>query len=81
VVINPRGKFVFTLDKDGKASMVPIKVIYEYQGSSVITGIQAGDKVVVEGKQNLRPGGKTREAKSQPTSAPQPASTTPADKK
>ncbi|MBU3609325.1 efflux RND transporter periplasmic adaptor subunit [Polynucleobacter wuianus] len=64
VVINPRGKFVFTLDKDGKASMVPIKVVYEYQGSSVITGIQAGDKVVVEGKQNLRPGGKTREAKS-----------------
>ena len=44
--------------------MMPIKVIYEYLGSSVITGIQAGDKVVVEGKQNLRPGGKTREAKS-----------------
>ncbi|QWD71282.1 efflux RND transporter periplasmic adaptor subunit [Polynucleobacter sp. UB-Siik-W21] len=64
VVINPRGKFVFTLDKDGKASMVPIKVVYEYLGNSVITGIQAGDKVVVEGKQNLRPGGKTREAKS-----------------
>ena len=64
VVINPRGKFVFILDKDGKASMVPIKVVYEYLGNSVITGIQAGDKVVVEGKQNLRPGGKTREAKS-----------------
>ena len=44
--------------------MVPIKVVYEYLGNSVITGIQAGDKVVVEGKQNLRPGGKTREAKS-----------------
>jgi RND family efflux transporter MFP subunit len=81
VVINPRGKFVFTLDKDGKASMIPIKVIYEYQGSSVITGIQAGDKVVVEGKQNLRPGGKTRESKNAPSPAAQPAPTSPADKK
>ncbi|QKM64628.1 efflux RND transporter periplasmic adaptor subunit [Polynucleobacter tropicus] len=81
VVINPRGKFVFTLDKDGKASMIPIKVIYEYQGSSVITGIQAGDKVVVEGKQNLRPGGKTRESKSAPVPTTQQAPTSPADKK
>ena len=85
IVINPRGKFVFTLDKEGKASMMPVKVLYEYQGSSVITGIQAGDKVVVEGKQNLRPGSKTREAKGSnssgvikedgaPTSTPSPAS-------
>jgi RND family efflux transporter MFP subunit len=81
VVINPRGKFVFTLDKDGKASMIPIKVIYEYQGSSVITGIQAGDKVVVEGKQNLRPGGKTRESKVAPEPAAQTEPTSPADKK
>jgi RND family efflux transporter MFP subunit len=81
VVINPRGKFVFTLDKDGKASMIPIKVIYEYQGSSVITGIQAGDKVVVEGKQNLRPGGKTRESKSAPATSTQPAPTSSTDKK
>ena len=83
VVINPRGKFVFTVDKDGKASMMPIKVVYEYQGSSVITGIEAGDKVVVEGKQNLRPGGKTREAKadkaaSSPSAAPASPAPTPA---
>jgi RND family efflux transporter MFP subunit len=79
VVINPRGKFVFTLDKDGKASMVPIMVVYEYQGSSVITGIQAGDKVVVEGKQNLRPGSKTREAKgaAKPAAPEAPANNTP----
>jgi hypothetical protein len=61
--------------------MIPIKVIYEYQGSSVIPGIQSGDKVVVEGKQNLRPGGKTRESRSAPTPATQPAPTVPADKK
>ncbi|WP_231970360.1 efflux RND transporter periplasmic adaptor subunit [Polynucleobacter necessarius] len=85
VVINPRGKFVYTLDKDGKAVLNPVKVVYEYQGSSVITGIQAGDKVVVEGKQNLRPGSKTREAKSSnvPSETPRASATTPSasDKK
>ena len=69
IVMNPRGRIVYTVDKDGKAVSKPVKMIYEYQGSTVITGIEAGDKVVVEGKQNLRPGSKVREAK--PESAPQ----------
>jgi len=68
IVINPRGRLVYTVDKDGKAVSKPVKVVYEYQGNSVITGIESGDRVVVEGKQNLRPGSKTREAK-QATSA------------
>ncbi|WP_216252529.1 efflux RND transporter periplasmic adaptor subunit [Polynucleobacter sp. 71A-WALBACH] len=63
IVISPRGKLVYTVDKDGKAVSKPVKVVYEYQGSSVITGIESGDRVVVEGKQNLRPGSKTKEAK------------------
>jgi RND family efflux transporter MFP subunit len=69
VVMNPKGRFVYVVDKDGKAVSKPIKVVYEYQGTSVITGIEAGDKVVVEGKQNLRPGGKVREAKSKTVDA------------
>jgi len=64
VIINPRGKMVYTVDKDGKAASKPVKVVYEYLGTSVVTGIEPGDKVVVEGKQNLRPGGKVREAKN-----------------
>ncbi|CAM3780422.1 efflux RND transporter periplasmic adaptor subunit [Polynucleobacter brandtiae] len=64
IVISPRGRLVYTVDGDGKASPKPIKVVYEYQGTSVITGIEPGDRVVVEGKQNLRPGSKVKEAKS-----------------
>ena len=74
IIMNPRGRIVYTVDKDGKAVSNPVKVIYEYQGSSVITGIESGDKVVVEGKQNLRPGGKVREAK--PEAAPKNNSAT-----
>jgi membrane fusion protein, multidrug efflux system len=49
-----------------------VKVVYDYQGLSVVTGIDAGDRVVVEGKQNLRPGSKVREDKS---AAPQASAT------
>ena len=73
VVINPRGELVYVVDKDGKAESKPVKVVYEYQGSSIVTGIEAGDRVVVEGKQNLRPGSKVLEAKSTPASAPNSA--------
>lgn len=63
IVISPKGRLVYIVDKDNKVSAKPIKVTYEYQGMSVITGIESGDRVVVEGKQNLRPGSKVREAK------------------
>jgi hypothetical protein len=39
-------------------------VVYQYQGQSVITGVAEGAKIVVEGKQNLRPNGQIRETKS-----------------
>ncbi len=87
IIMNPRGKIVYTVDKDGKAVSKQVKVIYEYQGNTVVTGIEAGDKVVVEGKQSLRPGSKVREAKEKsavPTPAAAPsAPTTPSatDKK
>jgi RND family efflux transporter MFP subunit len=74
VIINARGKMVYVVDKDGKAVAKPIKVVYEYLGSTVVTGIDAGDRVVVEGKQNLRPGGKVREAKNSTAAAPANAS-------
>jgi RND family efflux transporter MFP subunit len=63
IIISPTGRLVFIVDKDDKVLSKPVKVVYEYKGISVITGIEAGDRVVVEGKQNLRNGGKVREAK------------------
>jgi membrane fusion protein, multidrug efflux system len=57
------------VDKDNKVTAKPVKVTYEYQGTSVINGIQAGDRIVVEGKQNLRTGSKVREAKAGNTPA------------
>jgi RND family efflux transporter MFP subunit len=73
IVMNPRGRMVFVVDKDNKATSKPVKVVYEYLGQSIVTGIEAGDRVVVEGKQSLRPGGKVREAKAAGDSKNKPA--------
>lgn len=73
IVIRSTGTLVYAVDKDDKVTAKPVKVTYEYQGTSVITGIQAGDRIVVEGKQNLRNGSKVREAKAgkaQPPNGP-----------
>ena len=70
IVISPTGRLVYVVDKDDKVTAKPVKVTYEYQGTSVVTGIQAGDRIVVEGKQNLRTGSKVREAKAGKVSAP-----------
>ena len=74
IVIGPAGRLVYVVDKDDKVTAKPVKVSYEYLGTSVITGINAGDRIVVEGKQNLRTGSKVREAKSSKSEKP------PADK-
>jgi RND family efflux transporter MFP subunit len=80
VVINPKGRFVYLVEKDDdKVVMKPVKVLYEYQGNAVIEGIDTGSRVIVEGKQNLRPGSKVREAKpvNTPKALAKPAPTAP----
>jgi membrane fusion protein, multidrug efflux system len=80
VVINPKGRFVYLVEKDDdKVVMKPVKVLYEYQGNAVIEGIETGSRVIVEGKQNLRPGSKVREAKpvNTPKALAKPAPTAP----
>ncbi len=81
VVIGPAGRLVYVIDKDDKVTAKPVKVSYEYLGTSVITGISAGDRIVVEGKQNLRTGSKVREAKPSKSEQPPADKTTSAEPK
>ncbi len=77
VVINPRGRFVYIVGQDDKVNLRPIKVTYEYQGNAAITGVEVGERIVLEGKQNLRPGVKIREAKLTPPAKPVTAESKP----
>jgi RND family efflux transporter MFP subunit len=81
VVINPRGRFVYIVGQDDKVSLRPIKVTYEYQGNAAITGVEVGERIVLEGKQNLRPGVKIREAIVTPPAKPAAAESKPTDVK
>ena len=81
VVINPRGRFVYIVGQDDKVSLRPIKVTYEYQGNAAITGVEVGERIVLEGKQNLRPGVKIRESKVTPPAKPATAESKPNDVK
>jgi hypothetical protein len=56
LVIGVNAVTVFIADKDGKAAQKPVKVQYSYGNDAIVTGLEEGMKVVLEGKQNLRPG-------------------------
>lgn len=54
IIQSTRGSIVYVADK-GKAVLRPVKVLAVQGDDSAVTGIAAGDKVVLEGRQNLRP--------------------------
>lgn len=54
VVQTQRGTIVYTV-VDGKAVLKPIEVLSMQDDIAAVSGIQEGDRVVVEGRQNLRP--------------------------
>lgn len=71
VISNSRGDQIYVVDAENTVSLKPIKIQTQGQGFAVISGINAGDKVVVEGKQNLRPNSKIREAGPKPEAKPE----------
>ena len=60
VITGLTGKFVYVAGEDNTVTNTPIQVRHTFGDSMAVTGIKAGDRVVTDGKQNLRPGGKIR---------------------
>jgi RND family efflux transporter MFP subunit len=56
VIPSPRGKIVYVVDGAGKASARPVEIVYASGEDAAVTGVKAGEKVVLDGRQNLRPG-------------------------
>ena len=56
VIQGPRGNIVYTIDAQNKAVARPIELVYASGLDAAITGVQPGEKVVVDGRQNLRSG-------------------------
>ena len=69
VEAGPKGKYVVVVDKDGAAELRPVEVDRTEAGRAVVrTGLAAGETVVVEGQNRLKPGAKV--APVQETSQP-----------
>lgn len=62
VQTGPERKFLYVIGADSKVTSLPVEVRMIQDGVAVIEGAKAGTRVVVEGAQNLRPGGVVAEA-------------------
>lgn len=64
VVTGPEEKFVYVVQQDDTVKQQKVSVLAIENGLAALSGVEAGARVVVEGAQNLRPGGKVKEAPS-----------------
>lgn len=62
VIVRGNERSVYVVDAEGKAQMKPVQLRQPLGEQVVVEGVAAGEKIVVEGKQNLRPGTPVKEA-------------------
>ncbi len=60
IVTSVNGRFVYVVGEDNTVKPKPIKDVYAFKESVVVEGIEAEDRIVLDGRQNLRPGAKVR---------------------
>jgi len=60
IISNTQGTFVYAVDGDQSAQVVHIKRLHAFGEFAAVSGLKGNEKVIVDGKQNLRPGGKVR---------------------
>jgi RND family efflux transporter MFP subunit len=62
IITNTRGTFVYTVAQDQTAKVANVQRVHSFGPYAAVTGLNGDEKVIVEGKQNLRPGAKVKVA-------------------
>ena len=62
IITSTNGTFVYVLGEGNSARQVPVQRVYAFGDRAAVSGLKGDEKVITEGKQNLRPGGKVRVA-------------------
>ena len=62
IITATNGTFVYVLGEGNSARQVPVQRVYAFGDQAAVTGLKGDERVITEGKQNLRPGGKVRVA-------------------
>jgi len=61
IIQGAQGKSAYVIGPDGKAQLRPVELLASAGDTAVVGGIDAGQRVIVDGKQNLRPGSRVAE--------------------
>ncbi len=61
VILRGSERSVYVVGEDKTARLMPVQLRFPFGEMVAVDGINAGDKVVIEGKQNLRPGATVRD--------------------
>jgi RND family efflux transporter MFP subunit len=56
IVQGARGRVVYVVEAGNKAAVRPVEVVHAAGPDAVVTGVRPGERVVLDGRQNLRPG-------------------------
>ena len=56
IIQSPRGPIVYVVDAQFKAVARPVVLVHASGEDAAVTGVKPGERVVVDGRQNLRPG-------------------------
>jgi RND family efflux transporter MFP subunit len=67
IIPNTRGPVVYVVQA-GRAVMRPVELVYAQGALAAVTGVKAGESIVLDGKQNLRPNAAVLERASAPRS-------------
>ncbi|MES2296306.1 MAG: efflux RND transporter periplasmic adaptor subunit [Pseudomonadota bacterium] len=60
IITNTRGTFVYTVGADETAQQRPVARLHAFGLMAAVSGLAGNEKVITDGKQNLRPGSKVR---------------------
>jgi RND family efflux transporter MFP subunit len=60
IITNAQGTFVYVLEKDHSARLVPVQRVYGAGLDAAVSGLAGSEQIITDGKQNVRPGAKVR---------------------
>ncbi len=60
IMMLTEGASLYVVDAEQKAARRKVQTLYTFGTNVVVSGVQPGEQVVIEGKQNVKPGGKVR---------------------
>ncbi len=65
IITGVDGQTVYVVGKDQAAQQRRIRLLHSFGTQAAVSGVQPGDRIVVDGKQNLRPGTQVSETAAQ----------------